>query len=110
MSASSYRTDAAWAVSQPSLIGPPASALRKVRLKLHWLKPLHQSIEVNLHTLLRLEQKGKLLFLILKLTLPKKTKFIKCPFSAFFAPQLQQNLAAIIADLEAGNSKFVAHA
>ena len=27
----------------------------------------------------------------------------------FFAPQLQQNLADIVADLEAGNSKFVSH-
>ena len=27
--------------------------------------------------------------------------------SRFFAPQLQQNLAAIVAILEAGNSKFV---
>ena len=34
--------------------------------------------------------------------LPKKTKFIKYPLIAFFAPQLQQNLAAIVADLEAG--------
>ena len=40
----------------------------------------------------------------------KKAKFIKYPLSAFFAPQLQQNLAAVVADLEAGNTKFVSHA
>ena len=65
---------------------------------------------------------------------PKKTKFIKYPLIAFFAPQVQQNLAwkrdiqstfrrlnlpskqlqqnlpATVADLEAGNSKFLSHA
>ena len=40
----------------------------------------------------------------------KKTRFIKYPLSAFFALQLQQNLAAIVADLEAGNFKFASHA
>ena len=39
----------------------------------------------------------------------KETK-IKYPLSVFFAPQLQQNLAAIVADLVAGNSKFVLYA
>ena len=40
---------------------------------------------------------------------PKITKFIKYPLIAFFVPQLQQNLAVIVADLLAGNSKFVSH-
>ena len=40
----------------------------------------------------------------------KKTKVNKYPLSAFFAPQLRQNLADVVADLEAGNSKFVLHA
>ena len=39
----------------------------------------------------------------------KKTKFIKYPLVESFAPQQQQNLAAIVADLEAGISKFVSH-
>ena len=39
-----------------------------------------------------------------------KTKFIKYPLSAFFAPRLHENLAVIVADLKAGNSKVVSNA
>ena len=45
----------------------------------------------------------------LRLFDPKKTKFIKYPRIAISAPQLQQNLVAVVADLKAGNSKFVSH-
>ena len=41
---------------------------------------------------------------------PKKTKCIKYPLITFFASQLQLNLAAIVADMEARNSKFVSQA
>ena len=50
------------------------------------------------------------LFQVPKYTYLKKTKCVKYPLSAFFAPQLLQNLAAIVTDLEAGNSKFASHA
>ena len=44
------------------------------------------------------------------LILQRKLDLSSTPLSRFFAPQLQQNLAAMIADLEAENSKFVLHA